>query len=64
MYIELQRAGDVAQAIGVRPATVLMWARQGRIPRVRVSPRCVRFSLRDVLRALKEGAVDDEPAAS
>jgi hypothetical protein len=62
MFVELQKADRIAQAINVRPATVLMWARQGRIPRVRVSPRCIRFSLADVLRALGRDGDDDSSA--
>jgi hypothetical protein len=45
----------VADVLGVRPNTVLLWHRQGRIPGVKVTAHTVRFDLDAVLAALKDG---------
>ena len=42
----------VARAASVSPRTIDNWIRQKRIPFLRISKRCVRFRVRDVLRAL------------
>ncbi len=46
-------AGPVAEALGVTRGTVLEMAREGRIPRVKLSRRFVRFDLGQVLQAVQ-----------
>ena len=50
---ELLTAQELAGHLGVKPATVLGWHRQGKIPGRRLSHKVLRFSLRDVLAALE-----------
>ena len=50
---DLMTARELAGHLGVKPATVLAWHRQGRIPGRRLSHKVLRFSLRDVLAALE-----------
>jgi len=45
---------ELAQRLGVTPATVIRWAREGNIPEVRLSCRTRRFDYEDVLRAVRE----------
>jgi excisionase family DNA binding protein len=45
-------AGTVAEAIGIRASTVRRWAKEGRIPAVRLSSRLIRFELDQVLAAM------------
>lgn len=54
----LLRAEELAQALGVRLASVRRWQYQRRIPCVRVGRRSVRYRLHDVERVL----LRDEPA--
>ncbi len=53
MSDNLLSAEQLAQALGVRPQTVRLWAREGRIPEICISPKVRRFSYPDVLAALK-----------
>ena len=46
---ELLTAGELARHLRVRPSTIRLWARNGRIPKVQVSPKVVRFELPAVL---------------
>lgn len=56
---ELLSHTDAAEVLGVHPRTLLRWAREGRIARVRVGRR-VRFARRDVAEFLAAhyGTVD------
>jgi excisionase family DNA binding protein len=47
------KAKDIAQLANVSLQTVLKWAREGKIPHHRISPRCLRFSLEEVNHWLK-----------
>ena len=49
---ELLTADELADRLRVRPATVRLWGRQGRIPRVQISGKVVRFDLAAVIAAL------------
>lgn len=49
---QLVAVGVVADAIGIGPATVRRWAREGRIPSIRLSTRTLRFDLAEVMAAL------------
>jgi len=50
----LLTADELAEELKVRPETVKRWAREGRIPEVRISPKVRRFVLADVVMALRE----------
>lgn len=50
---DLLTAQELAGHLGVKPATVLGWHRQGKIPGRRLSYKVLRFNLRDVLAALE-----------
>ncbi len=52
---ELLTADGLARRLQVRPSTIQRWARQGRIPAVRLSPKVVRYDLAAVVRALRDG---------
>jgi len=53
---ELLTASELAGRLQIRPRTVQSWARQGRIPTVRLSAKVVRFDWRAVLTALGDQA--------
>lgn len=53
---DLADARDVGRRLGVAPETVLEWARQGRVPCVRLTSKVVRFVWPDVLAALRTTA--------
>jgi excisionase family DNA binding protein len=53
---ELLTADQLAERLHLRPRTVQAWARQGRIPTVRLSPKVVRFDWGTVLTALRDQA--------
>ncbi|HTU19230.1 MAG TPA: helix-turn-helix domain-containing protein [Gemmataceae bacterium] len=50
---ELLTAIQLAERLNLRPSTVRVWARRGRIPAVRLSPKVVRFDWLAVLTALR-----------
>lgn len=52
---ELLTADELADRLQLRPSTIRRWAREGRIPAVRVTAKVVRYDLADVLRAIREG---------
>ncbi|MCA9313874.1 MAG: MerR family DNA-binding transcriptional regulator [Planctomycetes bacterium] len=47
-------ATGVARRLGVRPKTVLQWARQGLIPAIRITGKVVRFDWPAVLDAVRD----------
>jgi hypothetical protein len=53
---ELLTADQLAERLHIRPRTVKTWARQGRIPTMRLSPKVVRFDWVSVLAALRDRA--------
>ena len=56
--LELLTAEEVAERLRVRPDTVRRWARAGRIPQVRLSPKVVRYTFDDVVEALRAHSSD------
>jgi len=55
---ELLNAHEVGSRLGVSAVTVRIWARQGRIPSIRISAKVVRFAWDEVLAAICEHAAD------
>ena len=53
--------GKAAQLCAVKPDTVLKWIKKGRLPAVRTVGGHYRVEERDVLEALTQGHVSDEP---
>ena len=53
---DLATTKDVASRFRVTVDTVRAWVRQGRIPHIRPSRRCIRFHMDEVERALKREA--------
>ena len=45
---------ELAKELNVDDRTILRWAREGKIPSVKISPRTIRFNREAVLRALEE----------
>jgi excisionase family DNA binding protein len=50
---DLLTAAELADRLGVKPGTILVWHRQGKIPARKLSHKVLRFDLRDVLTALE-----------
>ena len=51
-FVNADTVGDV---LGLKAKTVLGMARENRIPSIRISERCVRFDLNEVIDSLKGG---------
>ena len=56
MQDDLLTADEVADRLRVKPDTVVVWARQGRIPAHRLSRKVIRFRLQEVVEALDAAA--------
>jgi excisionase family DNA binding protein len=56
----LLTVAELAKRLRLRPRTVQGWARQGRIPSVKLSSKVVRFDWHDVLAALRKLARSGE----
>lgn len=59
----LVTADDLAAWLGVAPRTVSGWAREGRIPSIRISHKVVRYDLNEVVRTLRDQARQSGNAA-
>jgi excisionase family DNA binding protein len=57
---ELLTVNQLAERLRIRPRTVQQWARQGRLPSVRLSPKVVRYDWVAVLAALRNQAMQRE----
>ncbi len=51
---DLLTANEIATRLKVKPETVKVWAREGRIPTLRLSHKVLRFDLAAVVDALKK----------
>jgi excisionase family DNA binding protein len=60
---QLMTGGDLAKRLRVSADTVRRWAREGRIPEVRVSRKVRRFRETEVLAALDKMGVRPEGVA-
>jgi excisionase family DNA binding protein len=50
---ELLTTNQLAERLHIRPRTVQAWARMGRIPTVKVSPKVIRFDWKAILTVLR-----------
>lgn len=50
---ELLTADELAERLRVRPATIRLWAREGRIPRIRITGKVIRFDVSAVIDLLQ-----------
>jgi len=46
-------AGELAEQLSLTPKPIRDWARQGKIPSLRISPKVIRFNPDEVLLALE-----------
>ena len=53
MESEILDKTGLGKRLGVSPETVTKWAREKRIPEIRISPKVRRFDFGEVLAALK-----------
>lgn len=56
-------ADEMAEILGAHPKTVLRWAREGRIPCIRIGGRVVRFRPAEVLAALQQAGAEGRESA-
>jgi predicted site-specific integrase-resolvase len=54
MGAKLLTAKEIARGLNVRPSTITEWGRQGKIPRVKVSHKIIRYDQDAVLLALSQ----------
>ena len=54
---QLLTESQAAELAQLKPKTIADWGRCGKLPRVRLSPRCIRYREEDV-RALIEGSLE------
>jgi excisionase family DNA binding protein len=59
MTDQLLTAEEVADRLRVKPDTIVVWARQGRIPARRLSRKVIRFSLSEVIESLEAATLSD-----
>ncbi len=52
---DLLTADELAGRLQVRPSTIRRWAREGRIPTARLSPKVLRYDLGAVVQAIRTG---------
>lgn len=57
---DLLTANELAAWLRVRPATIRRWSQRGRIPRVELSPKVIRYRLEEVVAALQSGSKEGE----
>lgn len=50
---DLLTAGELAERLKVKPATIRQWSRSGRIPARKLSHKIIRYCLSDVVSALE-----------
>jgi hypothetical protein len=50
---ELLKRRELARKLNVSPRSIDNWQKEKKIPVIKLSPRCCRFDLQSVLRALR-----------
>lgn len=63
-HTQFVSAAEVGDALGVNIRTILIWARKGIIPCLRLSSRVIRFDMKEVEAALREKAIQLEKECS
>ena len=61
---ELLTAAEMAARLRIKPTTLQEWAREGRVPCIRITPKVIRFDAEAVILSLsaqKPAAVGDKP---
>ena len=53
-------AAELAERLRVKPGTVKGWARESRIPCIRVNAKVIRFDLESVVAAIADGRAGQE----
>ena len=53
-------AEELAEQLSLKPKTIHDWARQGKIPSLRISPKVIRFEMEAVLAVIKRTATGEE----
>jgi excisionase family DNA binding protein len=64
MAQEILTANELADRLQLKPGTVRSWAREGRIPALRPTPKVLRFELQRVLEALRKRPAKPEKEAN
>jgi excisionase family DNA binding protein len=49
---ELLTAAEMAARLRIKPSTLQDWAREGRVPAVRITPKVIRFDAEAVILSL------------
>lgn len=57
----LMKTRELAALLRVCDVTILRWARRGLIPQVRVKAKTVRYNLDEVMKAIRDGKVRENP---
>jgi predicted site-specific integrase-resolvase len=52
---QLVTADQLAASLRVKRRTVILWAKQGKIPRIKISPKTIRFDVQKVIDHLNNG---------
>ena len=60
LHTQYLSAGELGDILGVNLNTVLVWARKGIIPCLRLSRSVIRFDMKEVESALRERAAQSE----
>jgi len=60
LHTQYLSAGELGDILGVNLNTILVWARKGIIPCLRLSSRVIRFDMDEVEAALREKANQSE----
>lgn len=60
LHTQYLSAGELGDILGVNLNTILVWARKGIIPCLRLSSRVIRFDISEVEAALRERAAKSE----
>lgn len=58
---ELLTAAEMAARLRIKPTTLQEWAREGRVPSVRITPKVIRFDADAVILSLSG---DKRPASA
>jgi hypothetical protein len=57
-------SNGIAEILRIQPRTVRFWVRNKKLPVLKLSPRCQRFRVADVIRALQRFEVKEADSAT